>query len=196
MRPSLRFRMELLDTSQSITQVPGYKGTNSMSHKWRQTRRSLKIHRQQAYSIYSSISWKMFLVTTQRANLKRCLGHPVRHSRFDWWQGPVQLLNTVPEGEESWEGMEDWTGKGQGLGKYEGQPSLEKAVFQAAMLLTQCCQNRVTSNSSTPDLTWSRTGITMWHSLLMKNSERNNSTGVKCFMQLSTKIYFHLSGTG
>lgn len=120
MRPSLRFRMELLDTSQSITQVPGYKGTNSMSHKWIRTRRSLKIHRQQAYSIYSSISWKMFLVTTQRANLERCLGHPVRHSRSDWWQEPVQLLNTVPEGEESWEGMEDWihwegTGTGEVL---------------------------------------------------------------------------------
>lgn len=136
MSPSLRFRMELLDTSQSITEVPGYKGTNSISHKRRQTWRSLKIHRQQAYSINSSISWKMFLVTTQRANLERCLGHPVRYSWSNWWQGPVQVLNTVPEGEESWEGMKVWAGKprGQGLEKYEGQPSLEKAVFQAAML--------------------------------------------------------------
>ena len=162
MRPSLRFRTELLDTSQSITEVPGYRGTNNISHKWRQTWRSLKIHRQQTYSLYLPTSWKMFLVIKQRANLERCLGHPVRYSQSDCWQGPAQLLNTVPDGEERWEGMRGWAGKPQrqGLGKYKGQSSLEQAVFQAAVLLTQCCQNRWLLTLAPTDLTWSRTGIT------------------------------------
>lgn len=43
MRPSLRFRMELLDTSQSITEVPGYKEINIISHNPSQTGRNLKI---------------------------------------------------------------------------------------------------------------------------------------------------------
>lgn len=45
----------------------------SISHKPRQTWRSLKVHRKQVYSMYSSISWKMLLATTWGANLGRFL---------------------------------------------------------------------------------------------------------------------------
>lgn len=154
MSPSLRFRMELLDTSQSITDVPGYKGTNSVSHKLRQTQRSLKIYRQQAYSIYSPISWKMSLLKTQRAYLVRCLGHPVRYNWSDWQQGPAQLLNTIPElGGDA--GL-NWEATGTGEVQRTAKPWRRRA--SRLSYWHSAVETGWLSTIAPTDLTWSRTG--------------------------------------
>lgn len=112
----------------------------SISHKPRQTWRSLKVRWKQAYSMCSSISWKMLLATTWGANLGRFL--------VIWWGTAFPADGRGQDNSQTPFLREKRAGRGcraelgslkDRLGIYEGQPSLEKAAFQAVMLLTQCC---------------------------------------------------------
>lgn len=121
---------------------------------WDRHKEASKIYRQQAYSIYPPISWKMSLLKTQRAYLVRCLGHPVRYNQSDWQQGPVQLLNTVPElgGDAGLNWEATGTGEVQRTAKPWRRQASRLSYWHSAV------DTGWLSTIAPTDLTWSRTG--------------------------------------